>query len=67
MTRKEFESNLEPLVSRAYGYALRLTGNTEDAQDLMQDATLAAFKGRETFHEGTNFKAWFFKVLTHEH
>lgn len=67
MTKQEFEGHLEPIVSRAYGYALRLAGNAEDAQDLLQEATLAAYKGKETFHEGTNFKAWFFKVLTHEH
>lgn len=67
MTREEFEAHLEPIVTRAYGFAMRLAGNSDDAQDLLQDATLAAFRGRDTFHEGTNFKAWFFKVLTHEH
>lgn len=68
MDRTTFENHLKPILPVAYGYALRLNaGHRDNASDLVQDATVAAFRGRETFHSGTNFKAWFFKILTHEH
>lgn len=67
MTIEEFERLLNPIFSQAYGYALRLErGNIESASDLLQDAAIAAFRGRHTFTAGTHFKAWFFKVLTHQ-
>lgn len=44
--------------------ALRLTKNPADAEDLVQDATLLAFRGFDTFQQGTNFGAWFLRVLT---
>ncbi len=67
MDRTEFERLLQPEMEKAYRYALRLVhGNTDEAADLLQDATLSAFKGRAGFMQGTNFKAWFFKILTNE-
>lgn len=59
----DFESLLAPVVDRAYGMALRLTGNRDDAQDLVQEAALQAFRGFRTFRPGTNFRAWFFRIL----
>lgn len=59
----DFESLLAPVVDRAYGMALRLAGNRDDAQDLVQEAALQAFRGFHTFRPGTNFRAWFFRVL----
>lgn len=41
-----------------------MTANPEDAWDLVHDAVLNAFRGFPRFEEGTNFKAWFFKILT---
>lgn len=64
MDRGEFERLLTPLLEMGYRYALRLTGNPDEAMDLMQDASLQAFRARHTFQSGTNFKAWFFKILT---
>lgn len=58
-----FESLLAEVVSPAFGTALRLTRNRADAEDLVQDAALLAFRGFATFEPGTNFKAWFFKIL----
>ncbi len=58
------ETLLTPLLARAYGYALRLTQNGAEAEDLLQEAALAAVRGFGTFQPGTNFKAWFFKILT---
>lgn len=55
---------LKPLLARAYGLALRLLRNSADAEDLVQEAVLAACRGFGTFQMGTNFKAWFFRILT---
>jgi RNA polymerase sigma-70 factor, ECF subfamily len=58
-----FESLLSGVVGPAFGTALRLTRNRADAEDLVQDAALLAFRGFASFEPGTNFKAWFFKIL----
>src|SRR5438876_12406577 len=55
---------LKPLLGRAYGLALRLLRNRADAEDLVQEAALGACRGYATFQPGTNFKAWFFRILT---
>ncbi len=59
----DFESLLAPVVDRAFGTALRLTGNRDDAQDLVQEAALLAFRGFRTFRPGTHFRAWFLRIL----
>ncbi len=61
--RAEFEGLLAPHLARAYATALRLTRNAADAEDLVQDAALLAFRGFRTFERGTNFGAWFLRVL----
>jgi len=61
---QELDDLLKPLLGRAYGLALRLLRNRADAEDLMQEAALAACRGFGTFRPGTNFKAWFFRILT---
>jgi RNA polymerase sigma-70 factor (ECF subfamily) len=58
-----FESQLLDVMSPAYGYALRLTRHRADAEDLLQEAALLACRGQATFEPGTNFKAWFFRIL----
>ena len=55
---------LPPLLDSAYRVALRLTGNPADAEDLVQEGAYLAAKGFRTFRPGTNFKAWFFRVMT---
>lgn len=55
---------LTPILGVAYGYALRLLRNPSDAEDLLQEAALAAVRGFAGFQPGTNFKAWFFQILT---
>jgi RNA polymerase sigma-70 factor, ECF subfamily len=60
----EFEQLLAPVLERAYGVALRLTRDPTDAEDLVQDAALLAFRGFRTFERGTNFRAWFLRILT---
>ena len=59
-----FEELLLPLLGNAYSTALRLTRNSADAEDLVQDAALLASRGFRSFQTGTNFKAWFFRILT---
>lgn len=63
----QFETLLAPIVGSAYGVAFRLTGNRDDAQDLVQDAALRAFAAFETFEPQTHFKAWFLRVLVNCH
>ncbi|HJU87944.1 MAG TPA: sigma-70 family RNA polymerase sigma factor [Gemmatimonadaceae bacterium] len=60
----EFETLLAGVVDVAFGTALRLTMNRQDAEDLVQEAALLAFKAFGGFEPGTNFKAWFFRILT---
>ena len=59
-----FEALLEPVLDAAYGTALRFTRNPADAEDLVQEAALLAFRGFHTFQAGSSFRAWFFRVLT---
>ncbi len=58
------EALLTPLLDAAYGTALRLTRNGPEAEDLVQEAAVQACRGFHTFEQGTNFRAWFFRVLT---
>lgn len=63
-TRDDFEALLVPALDAAWGTALRLTGNAGDAEDLLQDASLLAWRGFGSFEPGSNFRAWFFRILT---
>lgn len=51
-------------ASSAYGVAMRLTRNQADAEDLVQEAALHAYRAFDSFEAGTNFRAWFLKILT---
>ena len=57
------EELLLPLLDAAFGTSLRLTGNSADAEDLVQEAALLALRGFGQFEPGTNFRAWFFRIL----
>ena len=59
-----FEALLAPVIESAYRVALRMTRRPADAEDLLQEASLLAFRGFKTFETGSNFKAWFFRILT---
>jgi len=63
-TTAEFEALLAPALERAYGVALRLTREPADAEDLVQEAALLAVRGFHTFRRGSNFRAWFLRILT---
>ena len=59
-----FEEIAFEYMDSLYSTALRLTRNTEEAEDLVQDTYLRAFRFFDKFQQGTNFKAWIFKILT---
>jgi len=62
--RERFERDVLPLLPSLYGAALRMTRNPADAEDLVQDTYLRAFRGFAGFREGTNLKAWLYRILT---
>ena len=53
-----------PYMSALYSAALRMTRNPSDAEDLVQETYLRAYRGFPGFKEGTNLKAWLYKILT---
>ena len=59
-----FERDAIPLLDHLYRGALRLTGNRSAAEDLLQETMLSAYTGFRSFHEGTNLKAWLYRILT---
>ena len=63
-TRRDFESLALGHINPLYSAALRLTKNDRDAEDLVQDTFLRAFRFFDKFERGTNMKAWLFKILT---
>ncbi|MFA6451010.1 MAG: sigma-70 family RNA polymerase sigma factor [bacterium] len=62
--RAIFEEQAMPYLDMLYGTALRLTHVPADAEDLVQDTYLKAFRAYDQYEQGTNFKAWIFKILT---
>lgn len=60
---QNFEVLLEAVLPIAFGVAARLTRDRTEAEDIVQEAALQAFRGFHTFQSGTNFKAWFLRVL----
>jgi RNA polymerase sigma-70 factor (ECF subfamily) len=53
-----------PYMSALYSAALRMTRNPSDAEDLVQETYLRAYRGFGGFKDGTNLKAWLYKILT---
>jgi RNA polymerase sigma-70 factor (ECF subfamily) len=64
--RERFERDVLPLLPSLYGAAMRLTRNPSDAEDLVQETYLRAFRGFGGFQEGTNLKAWLYRILTNQ-
>jgi len=62
--RARFEAEALPLLPGMYSAAYRLTRNGADAEDLVQETFLRAFRGFHQFQQGTNLKAWLYRILT---
>lgn len=62
--KERFERDVLPLLSSLYSAALRLTRNPTDAEDLVQETYLRAYRGFGGFSEGTNVRAWMYRILT---
>jgi RNA polymerase sigma-70 factor, ECF subfamily len=62
--RATFAEQAMPFAPQLYSAALRMTRNQPDAEDLLQETYLRAYRGFEGFTEGTNLRAWLFRILT---
>jgi RNA polymerase sigma-70 factor (ECF subfamily) len=65
--RARFEALVREHVDALYGAALRLTRHRSDAEDLLQETLLKAWRSFHTFTEGTNARAWLFRILMNAH
>ncbi|MFD0687919.1 sigma-70 family RNA polymerase sigma factor [Actinomadura fibrosa] len=62
--RSRFERDAIPYMDQLYAAALRMTRNPADAEDLVQDAYARAYASFGQFKEGTNLRAWLYRILT---
>ncbi len=62
-----FTDDAEPFMGALFGTAMRLSNNRADAEDLVQETYLKAFRAYGSFREGTNLRAWLFRILTNTH
>ena len=62
--KERFQQEALPLLDSLYGAALRMTRNPSDAEDLVQETMLRAYRAFDRFEPGTNLKAWLFRILT---
>jgi RNA polymerase sigma-70 factor (ECF subfamily) len=62
--RKDFADDAMQYAPQLYSAAMRLTRNAADAEDLVQDTYLRAWRSFATFQEGTNLRAWLYRILT---
>ena len=63
MTTVEFNERYQPLEDLLFAFAMKLTRNKVNAQDLMQETLCRAYKNRDRFAMGTNFKAWITTIM----
>jgi len=59
----EFEAEIIPFMAALKSFALKMTNDQEDAEDLVQDTMLKAFRFFDKFEKGTNAKAWLFQIM----
>jgi RNA polymerase sigma-70 factor (ECF subfamily) len=59
-----FEDDVMPLVPQLYTAARRMTRDPDDAEDLLQETLLRAYRGYGTFKAGTTLRAWLYRILT---
>jgi RNA polymerase sigma-70 factor (ECF subfamily) len=58
-----FENEFLPHIESMYNFAYRITFEEDDAKDLVQETYFKAYRFIDSFHEGTNAKAWLFRIL----
>jgi RNA polymerase sigma-70 factor (ECF subfamily) len=63
VTRQQFESHALPLIDPLYNFARWMSSSEDEAQDLVQETFAKALKGLSSFRDGTNFRAWMFRIL----
>jgi RNA polymerase sigma-70 factor (ECF subfamily) len=61
---ERFERDALPFLDQLYSAAMRMTRNPQDAEDLVQETFAKAFAAFHQFKEGTNLKAWLYRILT---
>lgn len=62
--KERFTAEAMPLIDQLYAAALRMTRHPADAEDLVQETYLKAFAAFDSFAEGTNLRAWLYRILT---
>ena len=62
-TRREFSERVEAQLDALFGVALRLTGNTADAEDLVSEAVAKAWTSIDSLDDWERFRAWIFRIL----
>jgi RNA polymerase sigma-70 factor (ECF subfamily) len=62
--RERFTDDAMQFAGQLYSAAMRMTRNRADAEDLVQETYLRAYRSFHTFEEGTNLRAWLFRILT---
>jgi len=62
--RKRFEAEALPAMNALYRTALRLTKNASDAEDLVQETYIKAYRFWDKFEPGSNCRAWLFRIMT---
>lgn len=61
--QKDFDDEIIPHMDALYNFALRLTTDPNDAEDLVQDTIVKAYRFFNSYEKGTNAKAWMFRIL----
>ena len=63
LENKDFETLAVPLLDGLYNFARWLSGDADEARDLVQETFVKSLKGFSSFREGTNFRAWMYRIL----
>ncbi len=61
--QEDFAAEIIPHLDATYNYALRLTADPNDAEDLLQDSIVKAFRFFNSFEKGTNARAWLYRIV----
>jgi len=60
---RNFEKEMMPHMAALYNFALRMTGDPDDAKDLVQETYMKAYRFFDKYEQGTNAKAWLFRIM----